>query len=77
MKNIIEIFNLETDELLEEIEVPFSRKKELFNLMGWQNAEDEIYVYDLAPLQLQVIEEWIGKKIGGPGLVVQLAGEAD
>lgn len=77
MKHLIEIYNIEADELLEELEVPATRKKELFKLMGWQNAEDDIYVYDLTPQQLQVIEEWMGRKIGGPGLIVQLAGEAD
>lgn len=62
MKHFIEIFDGKTEEFVERIELPASRKEELANLMNWQAQEDEIYVYDLAPEQLRRLEEWTGKK---------------
>jgi hypothetical protein len=77
MKHVIFIFDIETEELLERIEVPASRKKELADLMAWLEPEDEIYGYDLSVQQSHVLEEWTGRKINAPGRIAQLAGEAD
>jgi hypothetical protein len=77
MKHVIDTYDVGTEEHLECIELPVSRRKELFELMGWQKTEDEIYVYDLSEQQLEIIEGWIGRKISSSGHLAQLAGEAD
>jgi hypothetical protein len=77
MKYLIEIYDIETEAHLEDIEIPPHRKKELAVLMGWEDPENEIYVYDLSAQQLKVLEEWTGRKIAGSGRTVQLAGVAD
>ena len=53
MKHVIDIYDVGTEEHLECIELPVSRRKELFKLMGWKKTEDEIYVYDLSEQQME------------------------
>jgi hypothetical protein len=77
MKHVIFIFDIESEELLESIEIPASRKKALAELMDWQEPEDEIYGYDLSAHQLRVLEDWTGRKIVAPGRLAQLSGIAD
>lgn len=77
MKHIIDIFDADTEEHVESIDIPVYRKKALSTLVGWHEPEDEMYCYDLSAQQLIVIEEWAGRKIGAPDRIAQLAGLAD
>jgi hypothetical protein len=77
MKNMITVFNAETEELLETISIPLSRKGQLFHLMGWQNEEDEIYGYDLSAYQLTVIGKWLERDLNSPIWLVQLVSAAE
>ena len=53
MKHVIDIYDVGTEEHLECIELPVSRRKELSKLMGWKKTVDEIYVYDLSEQQME------------------------
>jgi hypothetical protein len=77
MKNLITIFDAKTEELVETIRIPASRKTELFDLMGWKNEEDEIYGYDLSAYQLAVIGKWLERDLNSPIWLVQLVSAAE
>ena len=47
MKHVVEVFDRQSEELQESIEIPSAREAELADLMGWKSHEDAIYVYDL------------------------------
>lgn len=74
IENTLGIFDAQTEELIEAIEIPVARKKELFDLMKWQEPEDEIFGYDLTDYQVKVIGGWIGRDLGSARWVVQLMG---
>jgi len=74
LDNSIEIFDAQTEELLECIVIPAIYKKELFVLIGWQQQEDEIFCYDLSSEQLKVLGEWTGRELISPLWDVQLSG---
>lgn len=75
LDNTLEIFDAQTEEFLECIEIPAVYKQDLFILMGWQKAEDELYGYNLSPRQLEVIGTWVGRDLSSPLWLVQLVGE--
>lgn len=77
MRNFVGIFDAKTDGLVERIWIPSSRKNELYELMAWQEEDDEMYVYDLSPHQLRVIGGWFGRDLTLPSWIVQLVGAAD
>lgn len=77
MKHIVRVFDIKTEEFLEAIEIPAYRKNELFDLMGWQDPEDEIYCYNLSAQQLKVLEEWTNREICSPDRLAVLAGYSD
>ena len=59
---------------LEQIRISKTYRKQLFELMGWQQQEDEIFCYDLSPEQLKVLGEWTGRELISPLWDVQLSG---
>jgi hypothetical protein len=65
---------LGAEELIEAIEIPRIRKKELFVLMKWQEPQNEIFGHDLPDHQVKIITEWIGRDRSSPRWVVQLIG---
>ena len=73
MKHVIEVFDRETEELRESIEIPSARHAELADLMGWKDPEDAIYVYDLSAEQLRQIEKWTGSQFEETRHIIQLA----
>ncbi|MBD9439431.1 hypothetical protein [Pseudomonas sp. PDM04] len=73
MKHVVEVFDRQSEELQESIEIPSAREAELADLMGWKSLEDAIYVYDLNAGQLREIERWTGAHIAETGHIVQLA----
>lgn len=73
MKFAIEVFDRETEELREIIEIPSTRQAELADLMEWKDPADAIYVYDLSAEQLSQIEKWTGKKFTEARHIIQLA----
>lgn len=77
MKHVIAMFDAETEKLIELVELPANRKKDLSDLMGWQAPEDEIYDYNLSPQQFKVLEIWTGRTINSTGRIAQLACIAD
>jgi hypothetical protein len=77
VKHVIQIFDTHTEKLLEFIEIPNYRKKELSKLMGWQDPEDEIYCYYLSAQQLSSIEKWTSRHLRSENLTVVIAGVAD
>lgn len=74
MRHIIEIFDEGTEKLVDSIEIPAIREKDLVRLMGWQEPEDELYGYNLSMQQVKVLEEWTGRVINSPNRIVQLVG---
>ena len=77
MKHVIQIFDAHTEKLLEFIEIPDCRKKELSKLMGWQDPEDEIYCYYLSAQQLITLENWTNRHLVSENFTVVIAGVAD
>jgi hypothetical protein len=63
-----------TERFLEQIRIPKTYRKQLFQLMGWQQPEDEIFCYDLSSEQLKVLGEWTGRELISPLWDVQLSG---
>jgi len=75
--NVIEIFDAKTEKYLESIIIPKERKRQLFELMGWQQPEDEIFSYDgLSMHQLTVIGEWLDRDLTSPLWDIQISGIA-
>ncbi|MDD1977878.1 MULTISPECIES: hypothetical protein [Pseudomonas] len=72
MKHVIEVFDSKTEELLKTVEIPSTRLAELVELMGWEDPEDEIYVYDLSPEQLSTIAEWTHTQFSETNNIIQL-----
>ncbi|MDD2046965.1 DUF7683 domain-containing protein [Pseudomonas putida] len=72
MKHVIEVFDSKTDALLKTVEIPSARQAELIELMGWNDPEDEIYVYDLSPAQLSKIAEWTDTQFLETNNIIQL-----
>jgi hypothetical protein len=70
---VIEVFDKETEALLETVEIPPERKSELADLMGWKTPEDEIYGYDLTSAQLRALEVWTKTQLSDVHHIVQLA----
>lgn len=46
---VIEIFDAQTEQFLEAIRIPETYKKQLFELMSWQQPEDEIFAMTFHP----------------------------
>lgn len=76
VNNVIEIFDAKTEWLLEDIIIPETYRMQLFELMAWQQPEDEIYCYDLSAEQLKVLGAWVGRDLISPLWDVQLSGIA-
>lgn len=77
MRYRIEIYDSGTEEHEEDIGIPINRKKDLFDLMRWQDPENEIYIYDLSARQVKILEEWVGRGISSPNRIALLAVLAD
>lgn len=72
MKHVIEVFDSKTEELVTTVQIPTARQADLVELMGWEDLEDEIYVYNLTLEQLSKIGEWTGTHFSETNSIVQL-----
>lgn len=72
MRHVVEVFERQTEELLESVEIPSNRSEELRNLMNWRQPEDGYDCYDLSPEQVKTLERWTGKSLTDGDHIVQL-----
>ncbi|MHC8310670.1 DUF7683 domain-containing protein [Pseudomonas sp. GT1P32] len=72
MRHVLEIFEKQTEELLQSVEIPANRSEELRQLMNWLKPEEGFDCYDLSPEQVETLQNWTGTNLDNRNHIVQL-----
>lgn len=72
MKYVVEIFDRETEELLDEVELPADCDDQLSQIMGWTEAQRGDEGYNLSAKQLAEVAHLAGRRLDEPAHLYQL-----
>ncbi|MWV15856.1 hypothetical protein F3I16_07295 [Pseudomonas sp. L-22-4S-12] len=72
MKFVIEVFDRETEELRDEIELPVGCDDQLTRIMGWIEEQRGDEGYNLSTEQLAKIAQLAGRRLDEPAHLYQL-----
>lgn len=72
MRYLLEAFDVHTEFLVFEVEVPASFEKQLADIMGWNEEQFGFEGYDLDEQKLSSIERLLGRKLADPRYTFQL-----
>ncbi|WP_421141227.1 DUF7683 domain-containing protein [Pseudomonas sp. NFX15] len=77
MNHVIYAFDKKTEELSFEVHIPSKMIEKLRKIMGWVEAEDEIYGYDLDSHQIEELQIMLNRAFLDPQYLFQIVGHSD